>query len=231
MKKIIAISDTHGHHREMTNDLINLNLDNDNTIIVHSGDISMRGSLPEINDFLEWYSDLPFKHKIFIAGNHDFGFETMKVTDIAPEYKEKGVIYLMDQMVHIDGLKVYGSPWQPRFYDWAFNVDRGAAIAKKWEKIPEGLDILLTHGPAHGMLDTTWQGMAVGCEDLFNKIIEVKPKLHVFGHIHHSYGYKEFNGTSFANASSLDEGYRYRNKPIVFTLDENNNISDIDVDI
>lgn len=123
-------------------------------------------------------------------------------------------------MVEIEGLKIYGSPWQPRFYDWAFNVDRGDAISKKWELIPEGIDILVTHGPAHGILDDTINGMRVGCEELFKKVVQVKPRIHVCGHIHWAYGMRDFNDTTYINASSLGENYRYENKPIVINYDD-----------
>jgi hypothetical protein len=161
-----------------------------------------------------------FKHKIFIAGNHDFGFEMH--TDIAEEFKEKGIIYLFDSEVVIDGVKFYGSPWQPEFYDWAFNLPRGEKLAEKWAKIPGNTDILITHGPAHGMLDWTMSGQLVGCEDLFHRIMEVQPKIHVCGHIHCAYGQKTFNGVEFLNASVLDERYDYANKPIVVDFDTEN---------
>jgi Icc-related predicted phosphoesterase len=185
-------------------------------MIIHAGDVSNVGKSHEIYDFLNWFSTLPYKHKIFIAGNHDFGFEIMNT--IAPEYEEQGVIYLMDKMVEVDGIKIYGSPWQPRFYDWAFNVDRGPAIAEKWEKIPEGLDILITHGPPHGTLDDTVQGLRVGCEDLAIKIAQVKPKYHIFGHIHYGYGMKIGEDTIYINAATLGERYEYRNRPILINL-------------
>jgi Icc-related predicted phosphoesterase len=117
-------------------------------------------------------------------------------------------------MVEIDGVKIYGSPWQPEFYNWAFNLPRGEKLAEKWGKIPEGLDILVTHGPAFGMVDATIQGISVGCHDLFQRVVKVKPKIHACGHIHWSYGQKTFDGIEFINASILNEGYFYENKPI-----------------
>jgi Icc-related predicted phosphoesterase len=208
--KIVTISDTHGKHHELTKDLTEAD------IIIHAGDCTNVGKDYELLNFLDWFGGLPYKHKIFIAGNHDFYFEDNN--DIAQKYKDKGVIYLMDQMVEVEGLKIYGSPWQPRFYDWAFNVNRGEEIAKKWAGIPEGLDILVTHGPAFGILDDTVNGMRVGCEELYKKIFEVKPKYHICGHIHYGRGYRELDGVTFINASSLGESYQYQNKPIQFHL-------------
>jgi Icc-related predicted phosphoesterase len=181
-------------------------------ILIHAGDCTNVGKPHEIKEFLDWFSDTPFTHKIFIAGNHDFWFE--KNHDIAQEYKDKGVKYLFDSMVEIDGVKIYGSPWQPEFYNWAFNLPRGEKLAEKWGKIPEGLDILVTHSPAFGMVDATIQGISVGCHDLFQRVVKVKPKIHACGHIHWSYGQKTFDGIEFINASILNEGYFYENKPI-----------------
>lgn len=229
MKKIVAISDTHNKHSLLTNDLPIAD------VIIHAGDCTNTGKPDELFNFLNWFSGLPYKYKIFIAGNHDFCFEpTLSALppiypDIAQEFKDKGVIYLMDQVVEVDGISIYGSPWQPRFYDWAFNVDRGEAIAKKWEKIPDGLDILITHGPPFGILDYTYTSNRVGCEELYKKIVQVKPKIHIFGHIHYGYGYKTFDGMNFFNAASLGEHYEYQNKPILITLDDEKDIVDITV--
>jgi Icc-related predicted phosphoesterase len=222
MIRLIFISDTHGKHSQLTNDLLTLN-DGVTTIILHAGDVSDMGREHQIKSFLEWYAALPFKHKIFIAGNHDWGFE--KMHDIPWTYKDKGVIYLMDSMVSVEGLTIYGSPWQPRFYDWAFNVDRNR-LDEKWKMIPEGMDIIMTHGPVHGILDYTPTYMSVGCEILRDKIIELQPKIYASGHIHFARGIKPFGDTLFINASSLDEEYQYRNKPIVVELDEDKNITE-----
>jgi len=216
--KIVTISDTHGKHNDVTPDLP------EGDIIIHAGDCTNHGKDYELLNFLDWFGGLPYKHKIFIAGNHDFCFEpTLSAIppiypDIAQEYKDKGIIYLMDQMVEVEGLKIYGSPWQPRFYDWAFNVNRGEEIAKKWAGIPEGLDILVTHGPAFGILDSTIGGMRVGCEELYKKVFEVKPKYHICGHIHFGYGMRILDGVTFINASSLGEDYKYHHKPVQFHM-------------
>ena len=210
--KIVCISDTHGKHNELDYDLPEADM------IIHSGDVSNRGRIDEINQFTEWFSNLPYKYKIFIAGNHDFGFEEIRHSNEIGISIPHGIIYLQDEMVEIEGVKIYGSPWQPRFYDWAFNVDRGAAIAQKWDLIPEDVDVLITHGPPFGILDDTIQGQRVGCEDLYMKVTKVKPKYHIFGHIHYGYGTRIMEDTTYINASSLGERYEYRNKPIVFYI-------------
>jgi Icc-related predicted phosphoesterase len=175
------------------------------------------GHKHEITQFLEWFSNTEFEHKIFIAGNHDFGFEEQ--TDIAQEYKNLGITYLFDNDITIDGIKFYGSPWQPEFHNWAFNLPRGEELASKWEKIPDDVDILITHGPAYGILDYAPIGGHVGCEELYRKIAEVKPKIHVCGHIHDGYGQKTMGGIEFLNASVLNDRYEYAHKPIVVEYD------------
>jgi Icc-related predicted phosphoesterase len=212
MTKITFISDTHNKHNYLTSNAYN-NILGSGDVLVHAGDISSMGKSHEITNFLNWFGMTDFKHKIFIAGNHDFGFEFH--TDIAEEFKEKGIIYLFDSEVVIDGVKFYGSPWQPEFHNWAFNLPRGKKLAEKWSKIPTNTDILITHGPVYGILDYAPIGGHVGCEELYKKVFEVKPKIHVCGHIHDSYGQKSIDGVEFLNASVLDDTYQHAHKPIV----------------
>lgn len=214
--RITFISDTHNKHKHLTSKDYN-NILGSGDVLIHAGDLTMGGLNYEINDFLEWFSNTNYDHKIFIAGNHDFGFETM--TDIDPKYKEKGVQYLFDSGTEIDGIKIWGSPWQPEFYNWAFNLPRGEKLAEKWALIPEDTDILITHGPALGCLDQLPRGERVGCHDLYYRILQVRPKIHVCGHIHCGYGQKYHEGVEFLNASILDEEYNVHNKPIVIDFD------------
>ena len=211
-KKITFISDTHNKHKHLTSKGMG-NILGSGDILVHAGDCTSMGQKHEINEFLKWFSNTDFEHKIFIAGNHDFGFE--KETDIDQQFKDLGVTYLFDNDITIDGIKFYGSPWQPEFYNWAFNLPRGEELASKWEKIPDDVDILITHGPAYGILDYAPIGGHVGCEELYRKIVEVKPKIHVCGHIHDGYGQKTMGGIEFLNASVLDDRYEHAHKPIV----------------
>lgn len=212
-KRITFISDTHGQHKHYTNKSQG-NLLGSGDVLIHAGDVSNMGKSTEIYDFLNWFSDVDYTHKVFIAGNHDWGFEV--ITEIPEIFREKNVHYLFDSMVEIDGLKIYGSPWQPEFYNWAFNLPRmGKEIDLKWSLIPEGLDILVTHGPAWGLLDITPNNLNVGCELLQKRIMEVKPKIHVCGHIHGSYGQKTFDGVEYINAALLSESYKPKNKPIM----------------
>lgn len=207
--KFVTISDTHGQHRKL--ELLK------GDVIIHAGDISRRGKEDEIKDFLGWFSELDFEHKIFIAGNHDFFFEKnsdKQISSIVPP----DVIYLCDSGVIINGIKIWGSPITPWFHDWAFNRHRGELINKHWALIPPDTDILVTHGPAFGMLDHTTRGQNVGCEDLLNKIYEVSPKVHICGHIHEAYGETDSSGIKFMNASVIDENYFLKNEPLIFEL-------------
>jgi Icc-related predicted phosphoesterase len=177
----------------------------------------------EIQQFLKWFNGLDnYTHKIFIAGNHDWGFQDDPNTcKELLEFYDK-VTYLQDNLKVLDedsgtSVKVYGSPWQPEFYNWAFNLPRmGSELEQKWNDIPMDIDILVTHGPAWGHLDTVKFNPTfnLGCELLSEKIKTVKPKIHVCGHIHTGYGYKFIDGTHFINAALLDEQYTFTQKPI-----------------
>ena len=202
--KIVAISDTHGQHRSLKL--------TKGDIIIHSGDVSKSGRPEEIQDFLDWFSKLKFAHKIFIAGNHDFLFEN-EHTDVLSKMIPEGVTYLNDSGVEIVGIKIWGSPVTPWFNDWAFNRDRGSEIKKHWDLIPNDTDILVTHGPPFGILDETVYGKRTGCEELLVRVSQVKPKYHIFGHIHEDYGQFIKGETTFINASVLDDWYDMKNKP------------------
>jgi predicted phosphohydrolase len=175
----------------------------------------MSGRPEEIARFDAWLAGLPHRHKVVIAGNHDFLFEG------EPERARRllpSAIYLRDEGVELDGFRFWGSPWQPWFHDWAFNLPRGPALAAKWALIPARTDVLLTHGPPHGILDRTVAGEPVGCEELTLALARVRPRLHVFGHIHEAYGRLERDGTLFVNASNLDVHYRPVQAPVVIEL-------------
>lgn len=207
--KVIAISDTHGYH-----DLLTLP---SGDVLIHAGDVSSRGSKQELQDFLQWFSDLNYEHKIFIAGNHDFFFEradSEMITSLIPD----NVIYLNDSGTSIGGINIWGSPVTPWFFDWAFNRHRGADIKKHWELIPQNTDILITHGPVYGVLDKTIHGQRVGCEELKNATDLIKPKVHIFGHIHETYGQVQTLNTLYINASVLDVQYRLVNDVVLFEI-------------
>ena len=187
----MLLSDTHGRHAERTVP--------DGDVFVHAGDFSpWVGTLEETAEFNDFLGMLPHSHKVVIAGNHDGCFEH---SNAEARMVLTNATYLQDEQVEIDGVKFYGSPWQPEFLDLAFNLPRGGALRDKWDLIPQDIDVLVTHGPPAGIGDRTFNGLRVGCKELFDRVREVKPKLHVFGHIHESRGTYEADGTIFVNAS------------------------------
>jgi Icc-related predicted phosphoesterase len=208
MMRIVCISDTHLRH-----DLISVP---DGDILIHAGDSTMAGRIEEMAAFNAWLGTLPHKHKIIIAGNHDLLFQhspTLARSLIT------NAIYLEDSLIEVEGLKIYGSPWQPWFMNWAFNLERGDEIRRKWDLIPQGVDILITHGPPYYFLDLTADGQRAGCEELAEYVARLKPKAHIFGHIHEGYGVQDWRGIKFINASICDERYRPINAPIVFEIE------------
>lgn len=202
--RLVLISDTHNQHGSL--DLPA------GDVLVHAGDFTMQGKEPEVAAFGRWLALQPHRHKIVVAGNHDFLFERQPV--LARSLLPADVHYLLDSEVTLDGLRFWGSPWQPWFHDWAFNVQRGPEIAAKWALIPEGIDVLITHGPPFGVGDRTVSGEDVGCVDLGRAMTRAKPRLSVFGHIHEGYG---VHGNKI-NASICDARYRLVNPPIVVDL-------------
>lgn len=126
--------------------------------------------------------------------------------------------YLCDTDITIEGLNIWGSPITPWFFDWAFNRKKGEEICRHWKLIPENTDILITHGAPFGILDRTESGVNAGCEDLLAEIDLIKPKYHLFGHIHEWYGMRESTHTTFVNGSILDQNNIIRNQPIVLDI-------------
>lgn len=208
--RITCISDTHNQHNNIPSQYLA-----GGDCIIHAGDMSGRGTHAEIEEFLAWYNELPYTHKILIAGNHDFFFERASETMVKSTLeKYPNIIYLNDSGVEIEGLKIWGSPVQPWFYNWAFNRV-GSEICKHWDMIPLDTDILITHGPAKGYLDLTLRGDVTGCPYLLEKISEMTNlKLFVHGHIHEAYGRVDFpDGGVFLNASVLNARYVMSNLP------------------
>jgi len=154
--QILTLSDTHGLHRR-------IGKIPDADVVIHAGDISNVGEEHQVEDFLKWFSALPHQHKIFIAGNHDFFFER-ETTSYIQKFIPENVIYLNDSACEINGVNFWGSPITPEFMNWAFNRKRGNEIAKHWKLIPKNTDVLITHGPPFGKLDTNANNYKTGCE-------------------------------------------------------------------
>ncbi|HJQ24119.1 MAG TPA: metallophosphatase domain-containing protein [Blastocatellia bacterium] len=213
--RIVAISDTHEQHEQIELPA--------GDVLICAGDITFNGRPQAIAAFNRWFSSQPHRFKILVAGNHDFLFEenSAAARDLLPDE----IIYLEDSGCTLDvappakPLAIWGSPITPWFFNWAFNRHRGEPIRRHWEKIPVRTDILITHGPPAGILDRNRAGEPTGCEDLRRTIDRIKPRLHVFGHIHEGYGVEARDGTIFVNACLLDERYRLAHAPVVVDLD------------
>ena len=205
--RVVVLSDTHNFHER-------LNIP-EGDVLIHAGDFTSIGKTSEIIAFNHWMRDLPHRHKLVCAGNHDILLETES------NYAEgllTDVTYLRDEYRIIDSIKIYVSPWQPTFGNWVFNVPRGKKIKEKWDLIPEDTNILVTHGSPYGILDKTTGGGHVGCEELAIAVNRIKPKYHIFGHIHEGYGRIETEDTIFINCSICDKHYNPVNFPIILEV-------------
>jgi len=208
-KKICLFSDTHGLH----NDVIIPECD----ILIFAGDFDIH-SLSDLENANAWFGKQKAKHKIFLAGNHDTYLE--KIPTFSIEDIFNNVIYLEDSSVNICGLTIYGSPYSPEFGNWSFSYKRCSLEAKNiWSKIPENLDILVTHGPSYGVLDRNLYDESCGCEVLSREIMQKKPKNHIYGHLH-LFGGQSITqcNINFYNVSVLDEDYKLVNSPTILEI-------------
>ncbi len=181
-----------------------------------NADLDAAYQLNDLRDLDDYCATLGFKHTLVIAGNHDWVFQIYNEASRALKH----ITYLQDSGTQIEGLKFYGSPHQPWFFDWAFNEPRGGhALAHYWNLIPDDTDVLITHGPPLGILDSPFgKDEHVGCELLLNRVKAVRPRVHCFGHIHGSYGRAQIGETLFLNASLCNELYKAVNAPHVVDL-------------
>lgn len=208
--RLVCISDTHSMHRQIQVP--------DGDILIHSGDCLGVGTLDELEDLDNWFAEQPHPHKILIAGNHDWCFQ-----DDPQQARAlvRHAHYLQDSSLELAGLKFWGSPWTPVFFDWAFNLERGTELAERWAQIPSDTDILITHGPPAGILDEVPSGtdsVHVGCDDLASVVETLTPRLHIFGHIHEGYGQRQIGQCRYINASTCTGSYKPLNPPIVIDL-------------
>lgn len=202
MVKIVAVADTHDAHDRL--------IIPEGDIFVHAGDWTMIGSKKKIRAFLDWVNALPHPHKVIIAGNHDLDMDPttpmygdLKMKELMESYK--GIHYLLDSSVTLQvgepsrQLKIWGSPFTPAFRDWVFQYDAGE---RAWADIPDDTDVLVTHGPPQGILDSISERNGGGCPALMERVRMVKPKVHIFGHLHDDGGSTLFeNETLFVNAA------------------------------
>ena len=205
--RLVFISDTHGFH-----DIAVPAGD----VLIHAGDGCSRGTLEEAQRWGAFLGAQPHRHKLAIVGNHDRCFESDLET--ARQALPPAVTFMHDSGCELEGVRYWGAPWQPWFLSWAFNLARGPELAKKWALIPDDTDVLVTHGPPHGILDRTDADLEVGCEELLVALQRVRPRVHAFGHIHEGYGVVQRDGTMFINASTCTLRYRPTNAAIVVDL-------------
>ncbi|MHA1820470.1 MAG: metallophosphatase domain-containing protein [Promethearchaeota archaeon] len=205
--KIVCISDTHGFQEYIKVP--------EGDILIIAGDISMEGKISEIKTFNDFLGQLNHKYKILIAGNHDFLFEEDRKL---AEKLMSNAIYLQDEMIEIEGVKIYGTPWCPEFgfMRWAFTLPRGAPLRNVWKDIPHDIDFLVSHGPPYEVLDyALYTRTHEGSVELKKIVEKVKPKYHLFGHIHEAYGTFTENGINYINCSVLNEEYIPSFSPVV----------------
>ena len=204
------ISDTHMQHYSLV-------VPKDIDCVIHAGDSTNSYELfknqLEFENFINWFSNLPIKNKILIAGNHD-AWATKKYNK--DKVKNLGIHYLEHEYLELNGKLIFGSPYTPIFGNWYFMVNR-SKLFNYWEVLKENIDVLITHSPPKGILDLSHNKNHeleyCGDKSLFNTILKITPKFHVFGHIHDSEncynsGYTKLSNhlTTFINASCVTDG-------------------------
>jgi Icc-related predicted phosphoesterase len=204
--RIVAVADTHTFERD-------LGALPDGDVFVHAGDLCRSGRLRELEPVAAWINALPHRCKLVVPGNHDWCF--VRNPREARALFDETVLVLEDSAVELEGVRFWGSPWQPAFNDWAYNLPRGPAIAEKWALIPETTDVLVTHGPPEGFGDRTMIHGRAGCAALLARVRTITPKLHLFGHIHEDGGAWREGATLFANVTT----WECERSPSVFDVD------------
>lgn len=226
--RIVVISDTHSLHRQVTLP--------EGDLLIHAGDFTVSGGgdydLGVIRDFNDWLAQQSHQYKVVVPGNHDRLFED---EPLAARALITNARLVQDEAFEIEGLKLWASPWTPKFHSdyWKFHKNQGRQLQEHWAQIPEGLDVLITHGPPLAVLDyvpsfryntgraIVMEGDHAGDEDLYaHVLLRAKPKVHVFGHIHAGYGTVKVAGTTFYNAAQCDDEYRIVNKPWVIDYEK-----------
>jgi len=214
--RIVAMSDTHSFNERIAVP--------DGDVLIHAGDSTDSGRPDEIFAAYAWLSKLPHERIIVTPGNHDFGFQKVPALLHALTSKFPRIETLIDAETTLGALRVFCSPWQPWFHDWAYNFLPGPAgiqpAEEKWSEIPDDVAVLVTHGPCYGVLDETLRGEFVGCVAMKARIAQLKRlRLHVFGHVHEAYGTQRIGDVLHVNASVCDARYSPEQKPWVLDWD------------
>lgn len=186
--KILHLPDTHNCHHRLR-DLPGAD------VVVHSGDFCMVGTEHEALDFLNWFCDLPYKHKIFICGNHDDCLYGANIDGL-----DNNVHYLCNSGIEIEDVRFYGVP-----------MFMGDCVTARqihnYARIPEDTDVLITHSPAYGILDSDADNINYGSEVLLNVVSKIKPRNHLYGHIHKRHGITTIGTMTFSNGAIMKEDY------------------------
>ena len=238
--RFVCISDTHSYESKTMSMSTALESIPDGDVLLHCGDFTNTGKLAEVSAFAQWFGKLPHARKILIAGNHDLALDEASYAETARRFghgaqtdvagtcaKARALLeaipnceYLEDEDTEVEGIRIWGSPWQPEFCDWAFNLPRGEACREVWRRIPADVNVLLTHGPPLGHGDLCSSGMRAGCLDLLDEVqLRVRPRYHCFGHIHEAHGVTTDGQTTYVNASTCNMRYRPINEAIVFDIE------------
>jgi Icc-related predicted phosphoesterase len=205
--RLVLLSDTHQRHREVEVP--------DADILIHAGDFTMLSkSMSAIADFNTWLGELPHRHKIIVPGNHEYFLEA----DPSRRSMLTNAIVLINEGTEIERLRIWGTPITP-LYSGAFGLSSSNDRKQVYAQIPKDIDILITHGPPYGILDSvSHTGPHPGCRELFDAVVRVRPKLHVFGHVHGAHGILHTNQTNFVNAALLGSNGDLNQVPVLVRI-------------
>lgn len=219
--RIVALSDTHTLQADVPMP------EGQFDVLVHAGDMGNVGKIREYEAIGKWFRSLKhqYRYQIIVPGNHDWGL--MRQFDECREHFDDDVIFLIDKGVEIDGVKFYGCPWMPNFYDWAFMLPENELPAV-YAKIPDDTEVLITHCPPYGILDKATRKYRFseayiydrcGSPALYQRVKQLPNlKHHIFGHIHYGYGTEKIDDVTFHNVASLNENYNYQNAPQIIEV-------------
>ena len=206
--RLVLLSDTHSMHDDVVVP--------DGDVLIHGGDYSNHGTIGDLLAFNKWLGMLPHEYKLCISGNHDI-WASQVDRHVVQEFLTNAT-YLENESAYINGKTFWGSPFTPLFGNWAFMQSRGDDMAAIWAKIPQDLDVLITHGPPQGILDANIHHELCGCYDLRRAVQSRKVALHCFGHLHEAYGDLVIDETRYVNCSVTNEWYSIVNKPVVIDI-------------
>lgn len=206
--RVVIVSDTHGRHRALGR------LSGD--VLIHCGDVDnlfQRYPTP-VEAVDRWFGEQDFAHILCVGGNHDVEVETRVMARLAPF---QNATFLHEAGVEIEGLRFYGVSWVPDLMGHAFFAD-DEMLERAWDRIPDDVDVLITHTPPGGILDVSSRGRPLGCPLLARRLRQIQPQLHCFGHVHASAGQRRIGETTYVNATSVNSELVVSRPPVVIDL-------------